>query len=103
MSTETELQVAVKTSAKKDSRKKGRASHVPFTRLLFCGNSRTIEKQSCAAGVIFMVVLCLCFDGCYSPGTTPSYFCKTKGLSAYGFKPFLQQGQPLLTPPLLPL
>lgn len=30
MSTETELQVAVKTSAKKDSRKKGRAEFVPF-------------------------------------------------------------------------
>lgn len=36
MSTETELQVAVKTSAKKDSRKKGRADFVPFVRLLCC-------------------------------------------------------------------
>lgn len=36
MSTETELQVAVKTSAKKDSRKKGRAQSVPFLMATYC-------------------------------------------------------------------
>lgn len=36
MSTETELQVAVKTSAKKDSRKKGRAQSVPFPMATYC-------------------------------------------------------------------
>ena len=35
MSTETELQAAVKTSAKKDSRKKGKADLAPFARPLF--------------------------------------------------------------------
>lgn len=36
MSTETELQAAVKTSAKKDSRKKGKADVAPPARPLFC-------------------------------------------------------------------
>lgn len=35
MSTETELQAAVKTSAKKDSRKKGKADLAPFARPFF--------------------------------------------------------------------
>lgn len=35
MSTETELQAAVKTSAKKDSRKKGKADLALFVRPLF--------------------------------------------------------------------
>lgn len=83
MSTETELQVAVKTSAKKDSRKKGRVNHAPFTRLLLCVNSRMIEKQSCAAGIVFMLTLYSCFDGYSWPGTIPSYFCKTRGPFAY--------------------
>ena len=36
MSTETELQVAVKTSAKKDSRQKGRAQSVPVQMATYC-------------------------------------------------------------------
>jgi hypothetical protein len=39
MSTETELQVAVKTSAKKDSRKKGRTEFAPFFMGAFLYNS----------------------------------------------------------------
>lgn len=70
MSTETELQVAVKTSAKKDSRKKGRADFVPLCKAaLLCSdkvNSRIIQKQSDATGVIFMVTVPSYFDGCYS-------------------------------------
>lgn len=97
MSTETELQVAVKTSAKKDSRKKGRASQVPFTRLLFCVNSRMMEKQSYAAGAIFMVILCSYLDGYSLPGTILSYFCKTQGPSVFVMQPFLHQSQLLLS------
>lgn len=45
MSTETELQAAVKTSAKKDSRKKGKADFAPFARPLFCVVIRlTLER-----------------------------------------------------------
>lgn len=45
MSTETELQVAVKTSAKKDSRKKGRADRVLFLR--GCLSDRTVSFYLC--------------------------------------------------------
>lgn len=62
MSTETELQAAVKTSAKKDSRKKGKADLALFARPLFFGhdkvNARTIRKHNFAAGVTFVVTLC---------------------------------------------